>query len=96
MLHRANRAALLDIRRAELAKTDLRAMPMRRASHLPPLARCWELRDNVSTCDALGEALGATLLSGDRRPAADSGCWPHLHLRAVTDADVGAVWIVPT
>lgn len=71
VLRRQNRVGRLDTRRAHLAMTDLAALPMRRAPHLPLLARCWELRDNVATYDAayvaLAEALDATLLTGDRR-----------------------------
>lgn len=52
--------------------TDLRAMPMRRASHRPLLARRWKRRNTVTTCAAaaclaLAEAPCATLLTGDRR-----------------------------
>ena len=71
VLRRQNRAGLLDNRRAAMAMTDLRELPMHRAPHLALLARCWELRDNLSTYDAayvaLAEALDATMLTGDRR-----------------------------
>jgi len=72
-LRRQNRVGLLDTRRAELALTDLAALPMHRAAHRVLLPRCWELRDNLTTYDAtyvaLAEALDATLLTGDRRLA---------------------------
>ena len=68
---------MLDNRRAALARTDLAALPMHRAAHLPLLPRCWELRDNLTTYDAayvaLAEALEATLLTGDRRLAHAAG-----------------------
>lgn len=77
VLRRQNRAGLLDTRRAGMALTDLGVVPMHRASHLTLLGRCWELRDNLTTYDAayvaLAEALGATLLTGDRRLARAAG-----------------------
>jgi predicted nucleic acid-binding protein len=73
VLRRQNRAGLLDTRRADLAITDLWALPMQRAPYLPLLARCLQLRDNVTTYDAayvaLAEALDTALLTGDRRLA---------------------------
>jgi predicted nucleic acid-binding protein len=45
--------------------------------HTPLLARCWELRDNLTIYDAvyvaLAEALQAPLLTGDRRLAGSTG-----------------------
>lgn len=77
VLRRQNRVGLLDARRAELAVTDLTALPIHRAAHLTLLPRCWELRDNLTTYDAvyvaLAEALDATLLTGDRRLGRASG-----------------------
>jgi predicted nucleic acid-binding protein len=77
VLRRQNRAGLLDARRAQLAMGDLAALPMRRAPHVPLLARCWELRDNLTVYDAayvaLAEALDATLITGDRRLARSAG-----------------------
>lgn len=65
------RAGALDARRAQLALTDLLELPLQRAPHRPLLARCWELRDNLTIYDAsyvaLAEALGADLLTADRR-----------------------------
>lgn len=70
-------AGALDARRAELALTDLGALPVRRAPHLPLLARCWELRENLTVYDAayvaLAEALDADLLTGDLRLAKAPG-----------------------
>ncbi|MFV0461786.1 MAG: type II toxin-antitoxin system VapC family toxin [Nostocoides sp.] len=77
VLRRQHRAGLLDDRRASLALADLAAIPLHRTAHLPLLARCWELRDNLTTYDAayvaLAEALAATLLTGDRRLARAAG-----------------------
>jgi len=77
VLRRQNRAGLLDDRRAQLALTDLAALPMHRASHVALLPRCWGLRDNLTTYDApyvaLAEVLDAVLLTGDRRLAQAAG-----------------------
>lgn len=63
----------LDARRAELALTDLIDLPLRRAPHRPLLARCWELRANLTVYDAayvaLAELLGVVLLTADARLA---------------------------
>lgn len=76
-LRRQVRAGAMDARRARLALADLAAVPLRRAPHRPLLDRCWELRDNFTVYDAsyiaLAEALGVTLLTGDRRLAAGPG-----------------------
>lgn len=67
----------LDARRAELALADLVDLPLERAPHRPLLARCWELRANLTVydaaCVALAEALGADLLTGDLRLAKAPG-----------------------
>jgi predicted nucleic acid-binding protein len=64
-------------RRAMLAMSDLRALPLRRTPHRPLLARCWELRDNLTIYDAayvaLAEALEVLLLTGDSRLARATG-----------------------
>lgn len=64
-------AGALDVRRAALALADLADLPLERASHLPLLPRCWELRDNLTMYDAayvaLAEALDVTLLTADAR-----------------------------
>jgi predicted nucleic acid-binding protein len=73
VLRRQVRGGEVDIRRAALALADLAAMPLRRAPHRLLLARCWELRDNLTIYDAsyvaLAEALDVTLLTGDGRLA---------------------------
>jgi len=71
------RDGAMDARRAALALADLAALPLRRAAHQPLLARCWELRDNLTIYDAsyvaLAEALEVTLLTGDGRLARSTG-----------------------
>lgn len=77
VLRRQIRAGAVDTRRAGLALEDLAALPAWRAPHRPLLARCWELRDNLTVYDAayvaLAEAMQATLLTGDRRLSGASG-----------------------
>jgi predicted nucleic acid-binding protein len=62
-------AGALDMRRARLALTDLVELQLRRAPHRPLLARCWELRQNVTVYDAayvaLAELLDVVLLTAD-------------------------------
>ena len=71
VLRRQLRLGTLDARRAGLALDDLAALPARRVPHRPLLARCWELRENLTVYDAayvaLAEALDATVLTGDAR-----------------------------
>ena len=61
----------LDRTAAAQAVEDLRDWPGERYGHRLFLARSWELRERVRTWDAiyiaLAEALGATLLTLDRR-----------------------------
>jgi predicted nucleic acid-binding protein len=82
------REGAMDARRAALALADLTALPMRRVPHRALLARCWELRDNLTTYDAsyvaLAEALEATLLTGDGRLARASG--PRCHVEVLRPA----------
>lgn len=63
----------LDARRAELAVADLEDLPLRRARHQPLLARCWELRHNLTAYDAAyvapAELLDTVLLTADGRLA---------------------------
>jgi predicted nucleic acid-binding protein len=74
---RQTRNGLMDARRAALALADLTALPLRRAPHRALLARCWELRDDLTIYDAsyvaLAEALEVTLLTGDARLARATG-----------------------
>jgi predicted nucleic acid-binding protein len=66
-------ARKLSPERAHAAIKDLRELPLRRVSHRPLLARCWELRDNSTIYDAayiaLAEALRAPLVTADARLA---------------------------
>ncbi|MDP9239362.1 MAG: type II toxin-antitoxin system VapC family toxin [Actinomycetota bacterium] len=77
VLRKQHSAGLLDDRRALLALTDLRAVPIHRAPDLPLLSRCWELRENLTIYDAayvaLAELLRADLLTADGRLAAAPG-----------------------
>ncbi len=77
VLRRQTGVGAIDARRATLALADLAAVPVLRAAHRPLLARCWELRDNLTIYDAayvaLAEAMQATLLTGDRRMASAAG-----------------------
>jgi predicted nucleic acid-binding protein len=77
VLRRQLSAGDLDARRAQLALDDLFDLPMQRAPHRPLLARCWELRENLTVYDgayvALAEALNAPLLTADARLAKAPG-----------------------
>ena len=63
----------LDQRRARLALEDLRELRVDRVSHLPFIARIWELRNSLTVYDAayvaLAETLGVNLLTADERLA---------------------------
>jgi predicted nucleic acid-binding protein len=76
-LRRLVRAGDVPERRARLALTDLADLPLDRAPAVSLLARCWELRDNLTFYDAvyvaLAEALDLTLLTADARLARASG-----------------------
>ena len=73
VIRRQLHAGHLDARRAQLALTDLVELPLRRTPHRPLLARCWELRKNVTVHDAsyvaLAEVLDVVLLTADARLA---------------------------
>ena len=66
-------AGRLDSRRAALARSDLRDLPVQRVSHRLLMERCWELRANVTVYDAvyvaLAELLDAPLVTADRKLA---------------------------
>lgn len=84
VLRRYAAARALDARRARQALRDLAEIPIRRQSHRPLLARCWQLRDNLTPYDAayvaLAEALGVPLLTGDRRLADAPGIRCHVEV----------------
>lgn len=67
----------LEERRAELARSDLRALAIERVPHGPLLERAWELRGNLTAYDAtyvaLAEMLGAPLVTADSKLAASPG-----------------------
>ena len=60
----------LPARRAELALQDLNALPLERVSHRHLLARCWELRENLTVYDAayvaLAELMDVPLITADK------------------------------
>ena len=64
-------AGALDARRAGLAMADLHSLRLERAAHGPLLARCWDLRHNLTVYDAsyvaLAELMRVVLVTGDRR-----------------------------
>jgi predicted nucleic acid-binding protein len=92
VLRRQVKGGEVDIRRAALALADLAALPLRRAPHRPLLARCWELRDNLTVYDAsyvaLAEALDVTLLTGDGRLARAPG--PRCRVELLRSASLSA------
>ncbi|TFV57756.1 PIN domain-containing protein [Geodermatophilus sp. DF01-2] len=71
VLRRLLRTGRVTAARARLALEDLVDLPVDRAPHRPLLARCWELRDNLTPYDAayvaLAESLDCTLLTSDGR-----------------------------
>lgn len=77
MFRRQLLAGDLDQRRADLALADLIALPVRRVAHRLLLARCWELRHNLTVYDAayvaLAELLSLTLVTADGRLSAAPG-----------------------
>jgi predicted nucleic acid-binding protein len=70
-------AGELDAERGREALADLAGLPLFRYPHDFLLPRVWELRNNLTAYDAvyvaLAEALGAPLLTCDRRLAAAPG-----------------------
>jgi predicted nucleic acid-binding protein len=82
------RAGVIDGRRASLALADLATLPLQRAPHRPLLARCWELRGNLTIYDAayvaLAEVLKVSLLTGDKRLAGSTG--PRCHIEVLRPA----------
>lgn len=77
VIRRALFAGRLDNRRAELALTDLAALPLSRVPHRPLLVRCWQLRENLTVYDAayvaLAELLDVVLVTADARVAGAPG-----------------------
>ena len=77
VLRRRVQLGELSVRRAERALAALLDFRLVRYTHVPLLARMWQLRENISPRDAafvaLAEALGATLVTTDRRLARAPG-----------------------
>ena len=77
VLRRHVRAGIVDHPRAEEILGDLRELPINRIAARQLIPRCWELRDNVTVCDALyialAEALGCTLVTADTKLANGHG-----------------------
>jgi len=73
VLRRATMAGQFEADRAALALETLAASPIRRYPHGPMLRRAFDLRNNISSYDAmylvLAEALDATLVTADARLA---------------------------
>lgn len=88
VLRRLVAAGRMPLRRAELAMSDLLALPLRRVPHRALLGRCWELRDNLSIYDAsyvaLAEQLDTTLVTADARLGAAPG--PRCKVEVMTGA----------
>jgi predicted nucleic acid-binding protein len=86
VLRRQLQAGRLDTRRARLAVADLVELPLRRVPHRPLLARCWDLRENLTPYDAayvaLAELLGVVLLTADTHLAGAPGPQCELELLA--------------
>lgn len=84
VLRRRDMVGALPQQRAEQALVDLAAVPIQRWPHRPLLARCWELRENLTAYDAayvaLAEMLEATVLTGDARLARAPGMRCHAEL----------------
>ena len=63
--------------RAGEALQDLRDLPLVRYAHTMLIGRIWDLRDNLTACDAayvaLAQAPAGPLLTCDRRIASASG-----------------------
>jgi predicted nucleic acid-binding protein len=70
-------AKLMTARRAALAVSDLKNLPLQRSPHRPLLERIWELRHAVTPYDAayvaLAEALEVVLVTADARLAGAPG-----------------------
>lgn len=73
VLRRFALAGIASASRCETARADFALFPLVRHPHHRLLARVWQFRSNLTAYDAtyvaLAEALGATLLTADRRLA---------------------------
>lgn len=77
VLRRYVQQGSLSRERGRLAVEHLSQLPMTRYGHRELMPRIWALRHNLTAYDAayvvLAEALGATLITGDRRLARSAG-----------------------
>lgn len=77
VIRRFEAGGQLTEQRASQAFDDLSDLAVDRVPHLPLLARCWELRHNVTMYDAayvaVAERLGVTLVTADARLARAPG-----------------------
>lgn len=77
VLRRGLLTGSIPLRRAELAMTDLEALPLTRVPHQRLVTRCWELRDNLTPYDAAYVAVAETLdipwVTADERAARAPG-----------------------
>jgi len=87
-------AGHLDVPRAQLALQDLGELRLRRVSHRPLLARCWELRENLTIYDAayvaLAEMLDVAFLTADTSLALAPGPRCQIELLASVSPDPAA------
>jgi predicted nucleic acid-binding protein len=83
-LRRLVRAGEVSPGRAAEAIADLADLDLHRHAHLDLLTRAWKLRDNVTAYDAmyiaLGEALGAPVITCDKPLARAPGLHPHIEM----------------
>jgi predicted nucleic acid-binding protein len=77
VLRRLTRERRLPVHRAEFALVALVDLDLTRHAHLPLLPRIWSLRANLRASDAafvaVAEAIGADILTTDRRLAGAPG-----------------------
>lgn len=87
VLRKQLRAGDLDNRRAELALSDLVDLPLRRVPHRGLLARCWQLRENLTMYDAsyvaTAELFDIPVLTADARLARAPG--PRCQIELLTE-----------
>jgi predicted nucleic acid-binding protein len=91
VLRRLVRSGQLSEPRAGQALDDLHDLPLERVLHTGPIARCWELRDNLTVYDAsyvaVAELFDARLVTGDARLARAPG--PRCDIELLTIRSLG-------
>lgn len=89
------RSGKLRPRRASEALADLAELPLERTSHRHLVARCWELRNNLTSYDAayvaLAELLQAPLLTADAKLARSNGVRCDIELIGPSNQDQPAL-----